>query len=281
MKPGVYIQAMNTKTGFSDFEGEVLKSLGPMLAAARSLGEIGQEMTIAPVSGQLPELVKQIAQTLANSMESVLLLVRNGCGVDAIRIARTMFEAAVTIHYLDNHPELLQNYVDFLWVIRKKHYDYLLNLPTDRVNPIAPERVREMLERYKQVKDRFTDKRGRTRNSWCKASLRKMAEDIGCESMYGGIYPLGSSLTHTDVLAVVSGADESGNVKPVPSGANLTLALQTAAMSFAMALMAFDKIAKLGCGESLDAAFTKLKNASQSREPDTGMKFKNKNGSLT
>jgi hypothetical protein len=38
----------------------------------------------------------------------------------------------------------------------------------------------------------------------------------------------GSSLTHTDILALVAGADEYGDVQSVPSEENLPLALQTA-----------------------------------------------------
>jgi Family of unknown function (DUF5677) len=260
---GVYIQAMSTRTGFPGFEREVQKNLAPMLTAARSLSQIGQEMTIAPLSGQMEDLARQIALTVANSMESVLLLVCNGCGVDALRIARTMFEAAVTISYLYKHPELVQDYIDFLWVIRKKNYDHLLQLPAGRARRVAPERVREMLARYEQVKGRFTDKKGRIRNSWCKASLRKMAEGIEAEAMYGGIYPFGSSMTHTDVLALLAGADKSDDVEPVPSGANLSLALQKAVVSYAMTLLGLDKIANLGHGENLEAAFTRFKNASQ------------------
>ncbi len=44
--------------------------------------------------------------------------------------ARTMFESAVTVHYMDSHPELVQDYVDFLWVKRKLyHEDRLKSAP--------------------------------------------------------------------------------------------------------------------------------------------------------
>ena len=79
--------------------------------------------------------------------------------------------------------------------------------------------------------------------------------------MYGGIYPFGSSMAHTDILAIVAGAGDSGDVEPVPSGLNLPLALQTAVMSYAMTLTAFDKIAGLGRGDDIQAAFTIFKNA--------------------
>src|SRR4051794_25126488 len=123
--------------GFPEFRQETLE---PMLAAARTFLQIGQEMIEAPVSEQFPDLAKQIAQTVANSMESVIILVSNGCGVDSLRLARTMFEAAIVLHYLESHQELVQNFIDYQWVIQKKHQDYLLTLSPDKVPPVAPEK---------------------------------------------------------------------------------------------------------------------------------------------
>src|SRR5882724_6415456 len=250
-----------TAIGPPEFRQETLRALEPMLAAARSFVQLWQAMIKAPVSEQLPYLAKQIVQSVANSMDSVLLLVSDGCGIDALRIARTMFEAAVVLHYLDSHTELVQDFVDYIWVIRKKHHDYRLTLPPDKVPPLAPEKVAEMESNYQRVKHRFMDKRGRVRKSWCKANLREMAKEVKAESMYGGLYPFGSSMTHTDILAVVAGAGGSGDVEPVPSKANVTFALQKAIMSFAMTLMAFDEIAGLGRGDELERAFSDFKDA--------------------
>lgn len=246
---------MGTKVGFPEFQKEALQTLEPLLAAVRRLTQIGQEMMKAPVSGQYPDLAKQITQSVANSMESVLLLVTNGCGIDALRISRTMFEAAVTLHYLDSHPELVQDFVDFMWVIRKKHYDYRLTLPPGKVKPLPSETVAEMESNYQRIKHRFMDRKGRVRNSWCKATLKDMATEVQAESMYG-LYPFASSMTHTDILAVVAGAGASEDVEPVPSTANLTLVLQTGVVSFAIALSAFDEIARIGRRNDIDAAFT-------------------------
>jgi hypothetical protein len=250
-----------TAVGFPEFRPESLRTLEPVLAATRRYLQIGRDMMKAPVTGQLPDLARQITQSVVNSMEAVLLLISNGCGVDGLRVARTMFEAAVVLHYLDSHPELVQDFVDYLWVIRKRHHEYRLTLPPDKVPPLAPEKVAEMELNYERVKGRFMGRRGGIRNSWCKANLREMAKEVKAESMYGGIYPFGSSMSHTDILAVVAGAGGSDDVEPVPSTANVTLALQTGVVSFAMALTAYDKIAGLGRGDELEAAFAEFKNA--------------------
>jgi hypothetical protein len=253
--------ADQTIIGFPDFRGEQLQPLEPMLAAARSFIQIGQAMLKAPVSEQFPDLAKQITQTVSNSMESVLLLVSNGCGVDGLRVARTMFEAAVILNYLDSHPELVQDFIDYQWVIQKKHHDYRLTLPPDKVPPLAAEKLVEMQSNYQRVKHRFVDKNGRDRNSWCRANLREMAKEVNVESMYGGLYPFGSSMTHTNILSIIAGAGASTDVEPVPSGLNVTLALQKAVVSFAMTLMAFDKIAELGRVDELEEAFSAFKDA--------------------
>ena len=247
--------------GFPEFRPESLRTLEPMLAAARSFVQIGREMMNAPVSQQFPDLAKQITQTVANSMESVVILVSNGCGVDALRLARTMFEAGIVLHYLESHPELVQDFLDYQWVIQKKHQVYRLGLPPYKVPPLAPVKIAEMESNYQRVKHRFMDKNGRDRNSWCKASLREMAKEVNAESMYGGLYPFGSSMTHTNILSIIAGAGASDDVEPVPARLNVTLALQTGVVSFAMALTAYDKIAGLGCGDEHEATFAEFKKA--------------------
>jgi hypothetical protein len=252
---------VDTGVGFPEFRQTALRPLEPMLAGARMFLQIWREMRNTPVSEQFPDLAKQITQTAANSMESSLLLVSNGCGIDSLRIARTMFESAVVLAYLDSHPELVQDFIDYQWVIQKKHRDYLLTQPPDKLPPVPPEKIAEMQSNYQRVKHRFMDKNGRDRNSWCKANLREMASEVNAQSMYGGLYPFGSSMTHTNILAIIAGAGPSYDVEPVPSGLNVTLALQKAVVSFAMTLTAYDKISNLGRGDELEKTFSDFKDA--------------------
>lgn len=120
---------------------------------------------------------------------------------------------------------------------------------------------------FERIKHRFMDRKGRIRNSWCKANLREMSKDINAESMYGGLYPFGSSMTHTDILAVVAGAGGSDDVEPVPSTANVMLALQTGVVSFAMTLTVYDKVSDLGYSDKLEVAFNQFKSATPNATP--------------
>jgi hypothetical protein len=207
-------------------------------------------------------VVREIARSVANSLESVLILVSNGCADDAFRIARTMFESAITIHYLESHPDLVQDYVDFLWVKRKRHHDDLVKYAPSQAERVDPQQLEQMNAEYERVKPRFTDRKGKVRNSWCRVSIRAMAEEIKADSMYGGMYGFTSSITHTDMLGLVSASEESDAVLSVPSLVNLPLALQMGVVSHAMTLSAVNQIGGLKFDDSLDEAFEQFKQAS-------------------
>lgn len=117
---------------------------------------------------------------------------------------------------------------------------------------------------FDRVKHRFTSKKGVVRNSWCKLSVKEMALAVGGESMYGGIYSFGSSLTHTDILGVIAGRSSEGNVENVPSGSNVALALQITILSHFMSLTALNHVGGLGMDEPLAVEWARFKQVSSS-----------------
>jgi len=168
--------------------------------------------------------------------------------------ARTMFESAVAIHYLESHPDLVQDYVDFLWVKRKRQHDDLVKYAPSQAKRVDPQQLAQMNTEYERVKPRFTDRKGRVRNSWSQLSFRAMSEDIKADSMYGGMYGFTSSITHTDMLGLVSASGDRDAVISFPSLMNIPLALQMGVVSYAMTLSAANQIAGLRCDESLGKA---------------------------
>jgi hypothetical protein len=173
-----------------------------------------------------------------------------------------MFESAVTIHYLESHPDLVQDYVDFLWVKRKRHHDDLLKYAPSQAEQVDPQQLEQMNAEYERVKPRFTDRKGKVRNSWCQVSLRAMVEEIKAGSMYGGMYGFPSSITHTDMLAVLSASGDCDTVISVPSPVNIPLALQMGVVSYAMTLTAINQIGGLTFDDRLSEAFQQFKQAS-------------------
>jgi hypothetical protein len=89
--------------------------------------------------------------------------------------------------------------VDFLWVKRKRHYDDLLMDAPNEAEQVDPQQLEKMNAEYERVILRFTNPKGRVRNSWCRVSLRTMAEEVKADSMYWGLYEFTSSITHTDI----------------------------------------------------------------------------------
>ena len=247
------------ETGFPEFRAGVGRSHRPMLAIAEKFLAMGREMTEGIRLDRLQELVRLLTRTVANSMRSVMVLVENGCGTDALKIARTMFETAVTIHYLHSHPELVQDFVDFLWVKRKRHHEYLLKFAPKEAERLDPSSVAELNAEYDRVKGRFMGSREKIRNSWHKADRREMARKVAAEGMYGGMYPILSSLTHMDMLGLVFATGKSEDVDFAPTEANLTLALQMAVTNYAMALTAWDEIGNSGMRDRLEAVFSEFK----------------------
>jgi hypothetical protein len=248
--------------GFPDFQKEIRRQFGPLLDSAITFREMGRDILSNPCSGQLAPVVREIAHAVANSLESVLILVSNGCAEDAFRIARTMFESAVAIHYLESRPDLVQDYVDFLWVKRKRHHDDLVKYIPSQAERVDRQQLEQMNAEYERVKPRFTNRKGKARSSWCRVSLRAMAEEIKADSMYVGMYGFTSSITHTDMLGLVSASGETDAVLSVPSLVNLPLALQMGVVSCAMTLSAVNQVSGLKFDEQLSAGFEQFKQAS-------------------
>ncbi len=245
--------------GFPGFQEEVRRSIGPLLDGAFAFRDIGQELLSKRCAGELAAVVREIARSVANSMESVLILVSNGCPDDAFRIARSMFESAVTVHYLDSHPELVRDYVDFLWVKRKLYHEDRLKYAPGQAERMDPRQLERMNSEYERVKSRFMDRNGKVRNSWCRITFRAMAEEVKAAPIYGGMYGFTSSMTHTDMLGLHSASAGGDGVIPVPSLPNIPLVLQMAIVSYAMTLTAISKIASSKLDGRLEQAFAQFK----------------------
>ncbi len=173
-----------------------------------------------------------------------------------------MFESAVTVHYLDSHPELVQDYVDFLWVKRKLYHEDRLKSAPGQTEWMDPRKLEQMNSEYERVKTRFMGSKGKVRNRWCRTDFRAMAEEVKADSMYCGLYGFTSSITHTDMLGLVSASGGGDAVILVPSLHSVPLALQMGIFSYAMTLTAINQIADLKLDDRLDEAFRQFKNAS-------------------
>ncbi len=238
-----------------DFRAGVRQMFGESLRASEDLLQVGHEIGAAPDTDPLSETVRQLLRAASNSMRSVLTLVECGCGTDALKISRTMFEMAVNIHYLHSHPETLQDYLDFQWIKKKRHRDYLLNFAPTQAQRTDDASMTELTAEYARVSPRFTGRNGKIRSHWHKSNYQEVARSVGGEIIYGGVWPFVSSLIHMDVLGLIIARGPSGEVEAVPSDSNLTLGLQIGVLSYAMALFAADEILKANTEHRIQSAF--------------------------
>src|SRR5690348_15127658 len=138
----------------NDFRTAVRQALAEMLEAAEDMIQIGKEITVAPYIDPLAETVRQLARTVSNSMRSVVILVENGCGTDTLKLARTIFETAVNIHHLHEHPMEIDDYIDFQWIKKKKHHEYLQRIGPDQVKQVDAAALSELNSEYARVSPR-------------------------------------------------------------------------------------------------------------------------------
>jgi hypothetical protein len=115
----------------------------------------------------------------------VFLLCANGYGVGALKLLRTLYEHAVTLRYLHEHPEELDDFWDFAYIAEHKVLKPILETFVERAFENTSIRDAEIEERFQSVKDRFmvTDCRKcgtkRLNHTWNKLDFVTMAKRTG------------------------------------------------------------------------------------------------------
>ena len=245
--------------GFSDFQQTFLRQYAPIVGIANGLMGLENTLFQKPVAEPLHERIRYIARTIANSFSALLILVSNGCGTDALKIARGMFESAVAALYLKKHPELLDDYLNFRWVKQHKYLKNLKERQPDQFKKMRPEIITEVEAEYRKVELNFTQKPW-LKNDWCKDNLRQMAKDVGHEETYDAIYPLASSVQHLDIVGLVAQTSDD-DVDVLPSSNNIELAISNATWGLFVALDCYNGIAALGMDREIEAMFEAFKTA--------------------
>ncbi len=245
--------------GFPEFWQQVYDTYPLFFAAAERLASLQNKILRKPVREALPKLLRRIAITVSNSFGAVITLALNGYGNDAMKIARGMFEAELTAAHLRNHPEGVQDYMDFQFVSEKRMLDYLKDFAPEMLSRIPSERVAEVEQRFEAVSPRF-----RGQNRWTKKTIREMAQDAGLIQPYLTVYSWASSMHHLDVIGLSTQvARETFDVDVAPSQEWLDLALLTGHGAVIHTLSHLDEAAGLGMDREIQAAVEEFKKAWQ------------------
>jgi hypothetical protein len=187
--------------GFPILWDEAFKKHADVYQAIDKVQLVANELIAATKSStvELVQLMRALTSINVNSMSDVLILVGNGRGTGAMKIARSMYEVSVTSEYLENNPNEADLYLDFAHVIAWRQ---LLFAEKSSLGKVTPELKREAEAEYNRIKGKF-EKNGRIRNSWSEKSVKKMAEEVGKGDLYELVYGLSSMLHHVSVGGLI------------------------------------------------------------------------------
>ena len=122
---------------------------------------------------------------VAEDFMEVFLMAANGYGYGAMKLLRSMYEHAVTLKYLHDHPEELQAFFEFDRVQQYKLMKPILD--TFGESALPAEMVADIERRYAEVKNRFMVKscksticeEKRVGHTWSKLDFVSMAKKTG------------------------------------------------------------------------------------------------------
>jgi hypothetical protein len=155
----------------------------------------------------------------------VLLMSANGYGVGATKLLRTLYEHAVTLYYLSEHPDELNNFWDYSYVTEHKLLKPIRETFGSQAFENTSIRETEIEERFSSVKERFmiTDckKCGskRLNHTWNKldfVAMAKQAGSLGALIVPGYYGPLTQAHSHFASLASRLTILENGGISFVP-----------------------------------------------------------------
>jgi len=148
----------------------------------------------------------------AEEFSEILLLCGNGYGVAALRLVRGMFERTVTTRYLSEHPDAVDNYLDYYWISQHR----LMGAIRETFGPgvFGDDKEEEMEQHFQNVKAKFmvTDCKKcdtkRLNHTWSKLDFVAMARATGeLGKLIVPAYYLPTKEIHSTIGAVLSRLD--------------------------------------------------------------------------
>lgn len=138
-----------------------------------------------------PEFIAQfVLGKSATSFEAVRHLCRDGFGPDALMIARTIFENAINLAYINKRPaERAALFLEFEHVEEYRQMESLKKaLPSERV--VSAEDENRIGAEYRKVRNNYKGA------SWSGESMQSMALECGLGLQYALIYRIASGFVH-------------------------------------------------------------------------------------
>ena len=246
--------------GFPDFWQKAEAANTAAFEAIKDLFPIQQVLFSKPVSKSLHKVTRMIAKVTCNSLTALMVLVLNGCGSDAMKIARSMFEASVTLDYLLNHPEQVTDFLEFKHIQDKRRLCFLDSQNSKHRIDFPDERRAEIESEYKRVLPRYAGQNGKPRRSWCRKNVYEMAQELNVVELYRTFYEMASSLHHVDISAVIPQDSDALDIT-TPSRDWILDALRMGHMTALATLSRYNEVACHGMEGQLKGALDAFKQA--------------------
>ena len=141
-------------------------------------------------------IIRYLCISIGVSFADVGLLVGNGCGLGAMKIARTCLESAINAEYLRLEPTEYRQFMDWSFIGQHRKLEYMRKYMPGDLAKLDPKMVARSEKRFQEVRPKFLLPNKKLRQSWSKISLRERAVKAKFEEFYGSVYMLCSELSH-------------------------------------------------------------------------------------
>src|SRR6185437_9197565 len=112
--------------GYPDFWPIAYREHEKFFEAADKTEPLMNEIFSVGQADPMHKVLRHLSKMVSNSFSALLILGINGFGNDAMKLARGMFEIALTVAYLKQHPEEFDDYMDYHWIIAMKRHEYVV-----------------------------------------------------------------------------------------------------------------------------------------------------------
>lgn len=194
--------------GYPD-ESEAFRKRHPLFL--ERFGHLGRAIDlaftrVATMSGPEDKFVYFYGRLCAEDFMEILLVCGNGYGAAGMKLLRSLYEHAVTLRYLHEHPDEIEKFMDYHHIAQHKLMRAILDTMGEGAMP--PSMVEDIKSRYAAVKNDFMVTacecgRKRLNHTWSKldfVSMAKQTGDIGSHIVPGYFLPLRHS--HSTVPAM-------------------------------------------------------------------------------
>ena len=150
------------------------------------------------------------------SLAEVVLLVGNGYGPGAVKIARSMLEYAVNEEYLRICPDEIEDFLGWHWLEQSKVLRYAKENDSALYARFSPELIAQTEEQLPKARKRFEYRTQngevKRRHNWCKLNLSARSEKTQYLKQYRLVHPLASQIMHGTIggLSFYAASDSDG-----------------------------------------------------------------------